>query len=143
MRHTGSFTRKCGARSAGHGYPHQILLDECHYFLDQPRNEALLDLVMDSYTLVTHRPSHLTPNVLKSAQVLVATRFESKVCQSFSFAITAMIGRNESGSSNNSKRILPSCSCTARNRGLSVASSVTFRIRTATTCPAYFFATLA
>lgn len=63
---------------AGHrrerGFPHRILLDECHYFLDHSHGKHLLDSQLDSYTLVTYRPSLLPKSVLKLVDVVVVTR---------------------------------------------------------------------
>ncbi len=56
------------------GFPHRILLDECHYFLDDPQGEKLLDAQLDGYTLVTYRPSLLPPNILKLVDVVAVTR---------------------------------------------------------------------
>jgi hydroxymethylpyrimidine pyrophosphatase-like HAD family hydrolase len=57
------------------GYPHRILLDECHYFLNRPDCDRLLDPELDAYTLVTYRPSQLTEKVRRSFGVVLATRF--------------------------------------------------------------------
>lgn len=56
------------------GFPHRILLDECHYFLDEPGDERLLDKQLDGYTLVTYRPSQISANVLKLIDVVAVTR---------------------------------------------------------------------
>ncbi|HNP52080.1 MAG TPA: DUF87 domain-containing protein [Nitrosomonas nitrosa] len=60
------------------GYPHRILLDECHYFLNWPDHERLLDPELDSYTLVTYRPSQLAPSVLKTVDVVAVTRLAER-----------------------------------------------------------------
>jgi hydroxymethylpyrimidine pyrophosphatase-like HAD family hydrolase len=60
------------------GYPHRILLDECHYYLKCANDQSLLDPELDSYALVTHRPSELPPGVLRSADVVVATRLTER-----------------------------------------------------------------
>lgn len=56
------------------GFPHRILLDECHYFLSGLPAEQLLDFQLDGYTLVTYRPSQLAAEVLDSIDVVAATR---------------------------------------------------------------------
>ncbi|PAY16128.1 hypothetical protein CKO51_28405 [Rhodopirellula sp. SM50] len=56
------------------GFPHRILLDECHYFLDGSHDERLIDPELDSYTLVTYRPSLLPQSVLKLIDVVAVTR---------------------------------------------------------------------
>jgi hydroxymethylpyrimidine pyrophosphatase-like HAD family hydrolase len=59
------------------GYPHRILLDECHYFLNRPDREKLLDPELDSYTLVTYRPSELA-NLIRSVDVVLVTRLTER-----------------------------------------------------------------
>jgi len=61
-----------------HGYPHRILLDECHYFLNWPGHGSLLDEELDSYTLVTYRPSLLAPEILAAMQVVAVTRLAER-----------------------------------------------------------------
>ncbi len=61
-----------------HGYPHRILLDECHYFLNWPGHENLLDGALESYTLVTYRPSLLAPEILAAMQVVAVTRLAQR-----------------------------------------------------------------
>ena len=56
------------------GYPHAILIDECHYFLEDEIEEDMLDREFGSYILVTYRPSLLQAKVITGAEVLVATR---------------------------------------------------------------------
>ena len=60
------------------GYPHRILLDECHYFLNRPDQEQLLDPELDSYTLVTYRPSQLAQNIIRSVDVIIVTRLTER-----------------------------------------------------------------
>ncbi|QDT39008.1 HAD family hydrolase [Stratiformator vulcanicus] len=57
-----------------YGYPHRIVLDECHYFLRSPRDNELLDFQLDGYTLVTYHPSELPAAILNSVEVVAATR---------------------------------------------------------------------
>lgn len=56
------------------GFPHRILLDECHYFLDGSHDESLIDPELDGYTLVTYRPSLLPNSVLKLIHIVAVTR---------------------------------------------------------------------
>ncbi len=56
------------------GYPHCIVLDECHYFLEHSYNEKILDSELGSYLLVTYLPSQLPPEVLQSFEAVIATR---------------------------------------------------------------------
>jgi hypothetical protein len=60
------------------GYPHRILLDECHYYLNRPDHERLLDPELDSYTLVTYRPSQLAQNIIRSVDVVIVTRLAER-----------------------------------------------------------------
>ncbi|MFG0331858.1 MAG: HAD hydrolase family protein [Maioricimonas sp. JB049] len=57
-----------------HGFPHRILLDECHYFLAGSNDVQLLDAELDSYTLVTYRPAQLSQEVLSVIDVVIVTR---------------------------------------------------------------------
>ncbi len=56
------------------GFPHRIMLDECHYFLGGALGRRLLDFELDGYILVTYRPSHLPIEVLKEIDVIAVTR---------------------------------------------------------------------
>ena len=60
------------------GYPHYILLDECHYFLDCLDCEGLLDTELGAYILVTYRPSQLPKELLQSFEAVFATRIVEK-----------------------------------------------------------------
>ncbi len=56
------------------GYPHSILIDECHYFLNSEIEGDMLDPELGSYILVTYQPSMLPAEVIEKAEVLIATR---------------------------------------------------------------------
>jgi hydroxymethylpyrimidine pyrophosphatase-like HAD family hydrolase len=56
------------------GLPHRIVVDEAHYFLREQGDNALLDLEIGSYTLVTYRASQLHRDILATAEVIIATR---------------------------------------------------------------------
>ncbi|MEO8496213.1 MAG: HAD hydrolase family protein [Planctomycetota bacterium] len=60
------------------GFPHRILLDECHYFLTGFHDMHLLDSQLESYTLVTYRPSQLPESILKLVDVVVVTRLAER-----------------------------------------------------------------
>ncbi len=60
------------------GYPHRILLDESHYFLNGADGVKLLDLDLGAYTLVTWRPSELETAVCNSIDIVVVTRLAEK-----------------------------------------------------------------
>lgn len=55
------------------GLPHQILVDEAHYFLHNDDAGRLLDLERNGYTLVTYRASQLPGEVLAAAEVMLVT----------------------------------------------------------------------
>lgn len=56
------------------GLPHRIIVDEAHYFLQDPASQHLLDLDLNGYTLVTYRASDLSPEVLAATQAVIVTR---------------------------------------------------------------------
>ncbi|MEO8409839.1 MAG: HAD hydrolase family protein [Propionivibrio sp.] len=60
------------------GFPHRIMLDECHYFLDGAYDRQLLDVELEGYTLVTYRPSELPASVLKLISVVLVTRLAER-----------------------------------------------------------------
>lgn len=60
------------------GYPHSILLDECHYFLNDSLDETILDPELGSYILVTYLPSRLPRKILQSLEAIIATRIVEK-----------------------------------------------------------------
>ncbi len=73
------------------GLPHRIVIDEAHYFLQEPSVRQLLDLELGAYTLVTYRPSDLHPELRKAIDVVAATRTTDT--QSLD-AIAAMCGKS-------------------------------------------------
>jgi hypothetical protein len=56
------------------GLPHQIVVDEAHYFLHDPDVRDLLDLDFSGYTLVTYRASKLHGDLLAASQAVIVTR---------------------------------------------------------------------
>jgi hypothetical protein len=56
------------------GLPHRIVLDEAHYFLQDPDLVRELDLALGGHTFVTYRVSGLHPNVLSATEAIVLTR---------------------------------------------------------------------
>ncbi len=56
------------------GLPHRIVVDEAHYFLDDPHAPDLLDLETGGYTLVTYRASKLRRDLLEASQAVIVTR---------------------------------------------------------------------
>jgi hydroxymethylpyrimidine pyrophosphatase-like HAD family hydrolase len=56
------------------GLPHQIVVDEAHYFLHDPDVHDLLDLDLSGYTLVTYRASKLHCDLLAASQAVIVTR---------------------------------------------------------------------
>jgi len=56
------------------GLPHRIVIDEAHYFLNDPNARHLLDLTLNAYTLVTYRPSDLNADLRTAIDVIVVKR---------------------------------------------------------------------
>ena len=56
------------------GLPHRIVLDEAHYFLDDPDAAELFDSELAGYLLVTYRASQLNPGVLEHTDAVIVTR---------------------------------------------------------------------
>jgi hydroxymethylpyrimidine pyrophosphatase-like HAD family hydrolase len=56
------------------GLPHRIVVDEAHYFLDDPHAPDLLDLDSSGYTLVTYRASKLRRDLLAASEAVIVTR---------------------------------------------------------------------
>lgn len=56
------------------GLPHRIVVDEAHYFLDDPEASGILDGELAGYILVTYRPSGLQPSVLAATECAIVTR---------------------------------------------------------------------
>lgn len=56
------------------GLPHRIIVDEAHYFLQDPASQQLLDFDLNGYTLVTYRASDLSPKALASCEAVIVTR---------------------------------------------------------------------
>lgn len=56
------------------GLPHQIILDEAHYFLNDEKGRGVIDQDLGCYTLVSYRASFLHPDVLKRAEAIIVTR---------------------------------------------------------------------
>ncbi len=55
------------------GLPHWIVVDEAHYFLNQVEAERRVDLELAAYVLITYRPSHLYPELLRATGSIVVT----------------------------------------------------------------------
>jgi hydroxymethylpyrimidine pyrophosphatase-like HAD family hydrolase len=56
------------------GLPHRIVIDEAHYFLNDPRARELLDLDLNAYTLVTYRPSELNADLRGTMDAILVKR---------------------------------------------------------------------
>jgi hydroxymethylpyrimidine pyrophosphatase-like HAD family hydrolase len=56
------------------GLPHRIVVDEAHYFLQEPDIKQLLDLQLGAYTIVTYRPSDLHPDFRSAIDLVLAKR---------------------------------------------------------------------
>ena len=56
------------------GLPHRIVIDEAHYFLDDPDASHRVDLELYGYTLVSYRASRLSRELLDASQAVIVTR---------------------------------------------------------------------
>ncbi len=56
------------------GLPHRIVVDEAHYFLDNPQLPNLVDFKAGGYTLVTYRASKLPRELLATCEAVIVTR---------------------------------------------------------------------
>ena len=56
------------------GLPHRIIVDEAHYFLDDPHVPNVLDVASGGYTLVTYRASKLRSDLLATCEAIIVTR---------------------------------------------------------------------
>jgi hypothetical protein len=56
------------------GLPHRIIVDEAHYFLDDPHMPDILDIGAGGYTLVTYRASKLRSDLLATCAAIIVTR---------------------------------------------------------------------
>lgn len=55
------------------GLPHWIVVDEAHYFLNQPDTERWIDFELAAYVFITYRPSHLHPALLEATGTIIVT----------------------------------------------------------------------
>lgn len=55
------------------GLPHWIVVDEAHYFLNQAEAENRVDFELAAYVLITYRPSHLHPELLRATESIIVT----------------------------------------------------------------------
>ena len=55
------------------GFPHWTVVDEAHYFLNQPEVERRVDFELAAYVLITYRPSHLHPELLRATGSIIVT----------------------------------------------------------------------
>ncbi len=56
------------------GQPHWIVVDEAHYFLQEPDFREQVDLELAGYMLVTYRVSNLHPDLLRAVESIVVTQ---------------------------------------------------------------------
>ena len=59
------------------GLPHRIVVDEAHYFLQEPNVKELLDFELGAYTVITYRPSDLHPDLRKGIEGILAKQLTS------------------------------------------------------------------
>ena len=56
------------------GQPHWIVVDEAHYFLQDPDFGQCVDIELAGYMLVTYRVSNLPPDLLKEVESIILTQ---------------------------------------------------------------------
>jgi hydroxymethylpyrimidine pyrophosphatase-like HAD family hydrolase len=72
------------------GQPHWIVVDEAHYFLQEPNFKERVDLELAGYMLVTHRVSNLPPDLLQEVESIIVTQLtDPREIE----ALTTMYGR--------------------------------------------------
>jgi hypothetical protein len=59
------------------GLAHRIVVDEAHYFLQEPNVKELLDFELGAYTIITYRPSDLHPDLRRGIEGIIAKRLTS------------------------------------------------------------------
>lgn len=72
------------------GQPHWIVVDEAHYFLQEPDFRQRVDIELAGYMLVTHRVSNLPPDLLKEVESIIVTQITDP---RETHALTSMYGR--------------------------------------------------
>ncbi len=55
------------------GLPHRLVIDEAHYFLNQPDAREFIDFALGGHAFVTYRVSDLHPDVLATLDAVVMT----------------------------------------------------------------------
>ena len=55
------------------GLPHWIVVDEAHYFLNQPDVEQRVDFELAAYVLITYRPSQLHSELARAVETIIVT----------------------------------------------------------------------
>jgi hypothetical protein len=56
------------------GLPHRIVIDEAHYFLQEPSGRTLLEVDLAGYAMVSYRLSEVPSDVLAACGTVLATR---------------------------------------------------------------------
>jgi hydroxymethylpyrimidine pyrophosphatase-like HAD family hydrolase len=76
------------------GFPHRIIVDEAHYFLDRPEAVELLDLELSSYALTTYNMARLDPRILYTTEAIIVTR-ESDPAEARALMAVAGVAEDE------------------------------------------------
>jgi hypothetical protein len=63
-----------GSARRDQGFPHRIVIDEAHYFLDHAGAADLLDLELAAYMLTTYQMSRLDARILAATEGIIVTR---------------------------------------------------------------------
>lgn len=56
------------------GLPHRIVVDEAHYYLNEPAEARMLDAQLAGYTFITYRASGLHADVVAASECVIVTR---------------------------------------------------------------------
>jgi len=74
LAYVSSLLKLLAAARRRRGFPHRIIVDEAHYFLDRPEAVELLDLELASYALTTYKMARLDPRILDATEAIIVTR---------------------------------------------------------------------
>lgn len=77
VRYMGALLPMLASHRRSTGLPHRIVVDEAHYFLQEPNVKELLDFELGSYTIITYRPSDLHTDLRHKIEVIIAKRLTS------------------------------------------------------------------
>ena len=94
LAYVSSLLKLLAAARRRRGFPHRIIVDEAHYFLDRPEAVELLDLELASYALTTYKMARLDPRILDATEAIIVTR-ESDPAEARALMTVAGIAEDE------------------------------------------------